>query len=190
MHGKDYYFLSRSAVAALASPDFYVGPVREMLQGVDLAQAEADLRSSSVVMIEIFADLWPGLLQRLEVRMRCALPTTSVFMTAVDPQTILSQPDERSREAFIQKEVRRILEWRGRDTPDSIESRSRSAAGEILGAIGSGIDQVYARVFHSSPEGPDREDEWTREAEPIGKAQQVLQEFIEFYRALRVDHPA
>ena len=39
-HGQDYYFLSRSAIAALPAADFYIGPVREMLQAVDLSQLE------------------------------------------------------------------------------------------------------------------------------------------------------
>ncbi len=41
VHGKDYYFLSRGAIAALPRSDFYVSPVREMLQAVDLSQLEA-----------------------------------------------------------------------------------------------------------------------------------------------------
>jgi guanylate kinase len=46
VHGQDYYFLSYGAINALPSSDFFVGPVREMLQGVDLSQLESDLKSN------------------------------------------------------------------------------------------------------------------------------------------------
>jgi len=45
-----------------------------MLQAVDLSQLEIDLGSSDLVIVEIFAGLWPGLLRRIEERMRCAVP--------------------------------------------------------------------------------------------------------------------
>jgi hypothetical protein len=118
-HGKDYYFLSRAAIAALPSRDFCVGPVREMLQAVDLSQLGMDLRTSSLVMIEIFADLWPGLLARLEDRMGCCVPNTSVFMCAVHSKDILAQP-EQNRGPFVQSEVERILSWRNKDPADKM----------------------------------------------------------------------
>jgi hypothetical protein len=183
IHGKDYYFLSRGAIAALPSWDFYVGPVREMLQAVDLSQLESDLRSSSLVMIEIFADLWPGLIRRLEQRMHCSIPSVSVFMTALDPKAILAQPEE-SRAQFIQTEVRRILTKRGKDTEEQVRSRAKSAIEEILAAIGPDGYRLYTRVFHSSPEGPDGQDEWTKQTEPTGHAKRVLDKFIEFYKSV------
>lgn len=182
-HGNHYYFLSRSAIAALPSRDFYVGPVREMLQAVDLSQLGIDLRSRSLVMIEIFADLWPGLLTRLEDRMGSSIPNTSVFMTAVHRKAILAQP-EQSRGQFIQSEVERILSWRRKDAPDKVKSRAKSAVKEVLTAISSEGSELYARVFDSSPEGPDGKDEWTREAEPVGDAKRVLDEFIAFYNSV------
>ena len=183
-HGKDYYFLSRSAIAALPGWDFYVGPVREMLQAVDLGQLESDLRSCGVVMIEIFADLWPGLVVRLEQRMGVAIPAASAFMTAVDPQAILAKPDDQSRAQLIQDEVERILRWRDKDGPEQIKPRAKSAVREILTAIGPEGVKLYTRVLHSSPEGPDGEDDWTREPEPTGRAMQVLNEFIAFYKSV------
>ena len=182
-HGKDYYFLSRAAIAALPSRDFYVGPVREMLQAVDLSQLEIDLWSSNLVMVEIFPDLWPGLLQRLEERMRCSIPNTSVFMTAVHQEMILALP-EQSRRQFIQSEVERILLWRGKDAPDKVRIRAKSAVNEILTAISPEGSQQYARILDSSPEGPDGEDEWTKEAGPVGDARRVLDEFIAFYASM------
>ena len=182
-HGKDYYFLSRAAIAALPSDDFYVRPVREMLQAVDLSQLEIDLRSSNLVMVEIYPDLWPGLLRRIEERMRCTIPNTSAFMTAVHQKAILAQPEE-SRDRFIQSEVERILTWRNKDAPDKVELRAASAVREILTAIGPEESQHYARIFDSSPEGPDGEDEWTAEAEPVGDARRVLDEFIAFYKSV------
>jgi Guanylate kinase len=182
-HGVDYYFLSRAAILALPSADFYVGPVREMLQAVDLSQLEIDLRSSHAVMIEIFPELWPGLLTRIEERMDCAVPNASVFMTAVHRQTILDLP-EQSRGPFIQAEVERILRWRNKDAPDKVRIRAKSAVDEILTAISPEGSRHYARIFDSAPEGPDGEDEWTREAEPVGDARRVLDEFSAFYTSV------
>jgi hypothetical protein len=183
IHGKDYYFLSRSAIVGLPLWDFYIGPVREMVQAVDLVQLESDLRSNSVVMIEIFADLWPGLVKRLEERMQCAIPSASVFMTAVDPQAILDQAEDR-RASFIETEVERILTWRGKDEPDKIKSRAKSAVKEILSAIGPDGRSLYAMVFHSAPEGPDGQDDWTRDHEPVGRAKQVIDEFVAFFKSI------
>lgn len=183
VHGKDYYFLTRSAIAALPRLDFHVGPVRSMLQAVDLAQVEADLKASSLVMVEIDAGLWPGLLARLEERMQSTVPTVSVFMTAVDPERVRSFPDQQGKEQFVRAEVERILRWRKKDPEEKIPERADSAVRDVLPAVGPEGGQLYTKVFHSSPEGPDGQDEWTREAEPVGRARQVLEEFAEFYRS-------
>jgi hypothetical protein len=183
IHGRDYYFLSRGAIGALPGRDFHIGPVREMLQAVDLGQLEADLRSSGVVMIEIFADLWPGLIARMEQRMGCEIPTASVFMTAVDLEAVRSQP-EGSRAQFIQDEVERILTRRDKDEPDKIKKRAESAVKEVLTAIGLSGGDVYTKVFHSTPEGPDGEDDWTRHDQPEGQAKAVLDEFVAFLKSV------
>jgi guanylate kinase len=182
-HGVDYYFLSRAALAALRSSDFHVGAVRENLQAVDLSQLEIDLRSSGTVSIDIHADMWPGLIERLEERMRCAVPNVSVFLTAVHRETILALPDER-RGPYIESEVEKILLWRAKDARDKIRIRAKAAVGEVLSAIGPGGSAQYARVFDSSPEGPNGEDEWTKESEPVGEARRVLDEFIAFHTSL------
>jgi hypothetical protein len=183
VHGKDYYFLSRSAIAALPGWDFHIGPVREMLQAVDLHQLKADLRSSGVVMIEIFADLWPGLIKRMEERMKCPVPSASVFMTAVDPERIRAQ-SETGRATLIETEVARILAWRGKDQPDKIKSRAESAVKEILQAIGPDGRSLYTKVLHSAPEGPDGKDEWTKSGGPTGQAKVVLDEFVAFFKSV------
>jgi guanylate kinase len=180
-HGVDYYFLSRAAIAALPESDFHVGPVRENLQGVDLSQLEIDLRSGDTVFIDIHADMWPGLLRRLEERMGRAVPNASVFLTAVHRDVILTLPKQQRGE-FIRSEVERILLWRNKDAPDKVRIRAKAAVGEILSAIGPEGSAQYARVFDSSPEGPDGEDEWTTHAEPVGDARRVLEEFVAFYR--------
>lgn len=182
IHGKDYYFLSRSAIAALPGYDFHIGPVREMLQAVDLQQIETDLRSSGVVMVEIFADLWPGLIKRMEERMLCRLPSASVFMTAVDPKRILTMSEDQ-RHGFIETEVTRILTWRGKDQPDKIKFRARSAVKEILQAIGPDGHSLYTQVLYSAPEGPNGEDDWTKLGGPVGQAKVVLDEFVAFFKA-------
>jgi guanylate kinase len=182
-HGVDYYFLSRAAIAALPSSDFHCGPVRENLQGVDLSQLETDLRSSDAVFIDIHADMWPALIARLEERRACPLPSVSVFLTAVHLHAIVALP-EQARGGFIRAEVERILRWRNKDAPDKIRIRAQAASHEVLTAISPEGAAQYARVFDSSLEGPNGEDEWTKGAEPVGDARRVLDEFIAFHRSV------
>jgi guanylate kinase len=187
-HGVDYYFLSRAAIAALSESEFHVGPVRENLQGVDLSQLEIDLRASETVFIDIHADMWPGLIGRLEERMGGQVPSLSVFLTAVHREAILALPEAR-RPEFNRSEVERILPWRNKDPRDKITIRALAAVNEILTALGPAGAAQYARVFDSAPEGPDGEDEWTKDAEPVGDARRVLEEFVAFYRS-RIPHPS
>jgi len=154
-----------------------------MLQAVDLAQLETDLRSCAVVIVELFSDLWPGLIKRLEDRLSCPVPSVSLFMTSIDPQVVRGMP-EALRASFIESEVVRILTARGKDEPDKVALRARSAVQEILEAIGPDGHILYSRVFLSSPEGPDGQDEWTSQASPIGRAKQVLDDFIGFFRSV------
>lgn len=177
IHGVDYYFLSKGAIAALPRPSFFIGPVREMLQAVDLVQLEEDLRSpkSNLVLIEIFADLWPELKSQITNRVGGELRTASVFMTAVDPEIVKALPENEIRGRYIQTEVQRSLTWRGKDAGDKVASRSRSAVDEVLGALQlKQTAACYDEVLHSAPEGPDGQDEWTRTGEPIGRAKSVL----------------
>ncbi len=181
-HGVDYYFLSRAAIAALPVSDFSVGPVRENLQGVDLSQLEIDLRASDTVFIDIHADMWLGLIGRLEERMGREVPSASVFMTAVHREAILALPED-GRGQFIESEVERILMWRAKDPPDKVKIRAKAAVNEILAVLVPEGAAQYARIFDSSPEGPNGEDEWTREAKPVGDARRVLEEFVAFYKS-------
>jgi hypothetical protein len=185
IHGQDYYFLSRSAIAALPAADFYIGPVREMLQAVDLKQLEMDVKSHDLVLVDIFAGLWPGLETRIRERLGPELRTASVFMTAVDPNAVGSQPDDETRARFIQDAVERNLRWRAKDSADKIRLRAKSAVAEITEALGPSGAALYERVFHSSPEGPDREDEWTKEAQPTGRAKDILNEFVVWLQSTR-----
>ena len=182
-HGKDYYFLSRAAIAALPSGEFFIGPVRNMLQAVDLAQLEHDLASNDLVLIEIFHSLWPGLTERLHARIGNRLRTASVFMTAVDPDHLRGLPDDATRSQKIQEEVERILSWRSKDSPADIKKRSDSAVKEILEAIGPEGRKQYSDVLHSAAEGPDGKDDWTREEHPVGRAEAVLKRFLEIVKA-------
>jgi hypothetical protein len=152
-----------------------------MLQAVDLSQLETDIKGNDLVLIEIFDKLWPGVETSILGRLGRELRTASVFMTAVDPDLVNSLPNDQERSAHVQNEVRRILGWRMKDPPEKIRLRAESAAEEVLAAIAPGAP--YERVFHSSPEGPDGEDEWTREHEPVGRAALVLKQFIEFVKA-------
>jgi hypothetical protein len=135
------------------------------------------------VLVDIFAGLWAGLEARIRERVGAELRTTSVFMTAVDPQAVRNQPDDLTRARFIQDVVERSLRWRAKDSPDKIRLRAKSAVAEITEALGPFGAVLYERVFHSSPEGPDGEDEWTKEAHPTGRAQDVLNEFVVWFRS-------
>jgi hypothetical protein len=104
-------------------------------------------------------------------------------MTAVHRKAILAQP-EQSRGQFIQSEVEQILKLRQKDAADKIKLRAKSAVKEVLTAIGPDGSQQHERAFDSSPEGPNGEDEWTREAEPVGDAKRILDEFIAFYKSV------
>lgn len=185
VHGNDYYFLSRSAIKAFKKEDFYVGPVLEMLQAVDLNQLEQDLKKSDLVIIEIFHTLWPGLKKHITKRIGDDLRTVSVFMTAIDPDFLHSLPSDEARAQHIRDEVSNILSARGKDDTTTINKRSDSAVQEILAAIGHDGIKQYRKVFHSAPEGPDGDDEWTREEEPTGRARKVLDDFIVFVREFR-----
>jgi len=186
VHGRDYYFLSRGAIAGLPAGHFLVGPVREMLQAIDLAQLEADLRTNDLVLIEVFDRLWPALKEAMLLRLgdeRESLQTASVFMTAVDPRR-LEGMSESDCDQCIRERVRSILDNRGKD-PGKTVARCDSAVREVRAAIGREGIVPYDRVFHSAPEGPDGEDEWTRESEPVGRAKQTLSDFIAYLESLR-----
>lgn len=179
IHGKDYYFLSRAAIEALPREPFFVGPVRNMLQAVDLTQLVLDLKANDLVIIELFHSLWPDLTKRLASELGKDLKTTSVFMTAIDP-SYLRTLEQHQASQHIRAEVKKILERRKKDTSNDIARRSESAVTEILEAIRSEGAKQYARVFFSAPEGPDKDDDWTCEEQPVGRAKQMLEEFVAF----------
>jgi len=165
----------------LPEDDFLVGPVRNMLQAFDLNQIKTDLQNYGLVLIEIHPTLWPKLVSRLQERMPGKLVTASVFMTAVDPVVIASFKDEEEKAGYISSEVYKMLLFRQKDEIEDIKVRAHAAAGEILEAISPAGSSMYARIIHSSPEGPDGQDDWTREAFPAGQARKAIEEFIELY---------
>lgn len=185
VHGQDYYFMSRAFIEALPEKDFLVGPVRNMVQAFDLKQLEIDLRRNDLVLIEIYPTLWPKLLALLSERLDEKLTTASVFMTAVDPGYLENLPDDQAKTDYITGEVEKILSLRDKDDTKDILIRAGSAAREILDAISPTGRKLYAKILHSAPEGPDGEDEWTREDLPVGQAKSVLEEFIAFYHTLQ-----
>jgi len=183
--GEDYYFRSRDFIESLPEEDFLVGPVRNVLQAFDLKQLKIDLTTHDLVLIEIYPDLWPGLVRRIQQRLKDTLTFASVFMTAVDPNVILGMRDEKSKAAYISDQVKKNLIWRNKDSMSDIAIRATAAAREILEAIGPEGQASYQKILHSSPEGPDGEDEWTKFGFPSGKAKEALEEFIRFYQRLR-----
>jgi hypothetical protein len=181
IEGEDYYFRSREFIESLPEKDFLVGPVRNMLQAFDLKQLEQDLKSHDLVLIEIYPELWPALLKRLEKRMKKKLTTASVFMTAVDPVEIEKLGDEEEKAGFIISEVYKMLLFRDKDTLEDIKIRAHAAAREVMEALGPENRKMYEKIIFSAPEGPDRQDDWTREAFPAGQARKAIEEFREFY---------
>jgi hypothetical protein len=183
VHGQDY-FMSRAFIEALPEKDFLVGPVRNMVQAFDLKQLEIDLGRHDLVLIEIYPALWPKLLSSLAERMEKQPTSASVFMTAVDPVYLKSLGDEQEKTDYITHEVEKILVFRNKDEAKDIQIRASSAAGEILEALSPEGEEMYAKILHSAPEGTDGEDEWTKQAQPVGQAKVALDEFIELYSKL------
>jgi hypothetical protein len=183
-HGQDYYFMSRSFIEALPEKDFLVGPVRNMVQAFDLKQLEIDLRKYELVLIEIYPSLWTDLLVRLKERMGGLLQTASVFMTAIDPAYLETLGAEQIKAEYISREVEKILIYRNKDDIRDIKIRASAAPGEILEALSHEGEKKYSKILYSAPEGPDGQDEWTREIQPVGQAKTVLEEFIAFYKGL------
>ncbi len=180
--GGDYHFVTREQIQQLPVDSYYVGPVREMLQAVDLVKLEEDLRTRELVVIEVSHKLWPGLEQALRQRLGDCLRTVSVFICAVDLERIETL-EEREARGEIEEEVKAILTWRRTEDNVAIARRARSAACEVLGALTGA--QRYNRIFRTSPEGPDGEDDWTFPGGPRGNAARAAEEFVAFIEALR-----
>lgn len=176
VHGRDYYFMSRSFIQGLPKDRFLVGDVRHMIQAVDLVQLELDLRSGEPVIVEIFHTRWPPLRGWLLEHFGAELKLVSVFLNAV-PSAGLADLPKPAAEAYIREEIRRVLTWRAKDRPKAIAERAESAVTEVLQALT--VRGLYDRVIQSAPEGPDGEDEWTRAPKPEGFAASALQEFKE-----------
>jgi guanylate kinase len=182
--GEDYFFRSRTFIESLPEKDFLVGPVRNMLQAFDLNQLEHNLASNDLVLIEIYPDLWPKLIERLSERLDKPLTTASVFMTSVDPDIIEKFRDPEEKAGYITSEVYKMLLFRNKDELEDIKIRACSAAVEILEALSPEGRKMYSKIIHSAPEGPDGQDEWTRKPRPVGQAKVALEEFIAFYHDL------
>jgi hypothetical protein len=176
--GEDYFFRNREFIESLPEKDFLVGPVRNMLQAFDLEKLADDLKSNNLVLIEIYPDLWPKLIQRLSERLNKPLTTASVFMTAVNPDKISSFPDPEEKAGYITSEVYKMLLFRNKDEIEDIKIRAFSAANEILEALSPEGGKLYDIIIQSAPEGPDGEDDWTRDKEPVGQAKIALDQFI------------
>jgi hypothetical protein len=179
MEGEDYFFRSREFIESLAAKDFLVGPVRNMLQAFDLTQLEKDLKAHDLVLIEIYPDLWPELLERLSGRLGKGLQTVSVFMTAVNPVKINSFKLKEEKAGYIASEVYKMLLFRDKDEPEDMKIRAYSAAVEIMEALSPEGRKMYNKIIHSAPEGPDGMDDWTREEIPVGQAKMAMDAFIE-----------
>ena len=184
LEGRDYFFREWEEIIALPEERYLVGPVRNILQAFDLDQIAIQLRENNLVLIEIYPDLWPVLISRLEERFEQSIDTASVFMTAVDPVKINALRKREEKAGFITSEVYKMLLFRNKDEIEDMKVRAFSAANEILEALSPAGRRKYNKIIHSSPEGPDGMDDWTREEWPVGKAKRAVLEFIEFYHQL------
>ena len=128
VHGEDYFFVSGEFIESLPEQDFLVGPVRNLVQAFDLRKLENDLRAYNLVLIEIYPDLWPGLLARMTDRLGKELKTASVFMTAVDPKQVKKFPDDTARSEYITREVEKILASRKKDAVEDMEDEDKEEA--------------------------------------------------------------
>jgi guanylate kinase len=182
--GEDYFFRKWEEITALDEDRYLVGRVRNMLQAFDLDQIEKQLRENDLVLIEIYPDLWPALLSRLDKRCKERIDTASVFMTAVDPEAIKKFRKKEEKAGFITSEVYKMLLFRNKDEIEDMKIRAFSAANEIMEALSPTGRRQYNKIIHSSPEGPDGMDDWTREGKPTGQAKQAILEFIELFHQL------
>jgi len=181
--GVDYHFRPREIIERFPTNRFIVEPVRGMLQAVDLAALEIDLRSSRMVIVELFHTLWPRVQVAITTQVGITLRTLSVFLTAVALRSLENASDEAVR-ATVVAAVEGILTWRGKDNLASeIRRRADSAGEEVLGVLRN--KGAYDRVLVSAPEGPEGDDEWTREAQPIGRAAEALREFLSMAETAR-----
>ena len=181
IEGEDYFFRTREFIEQLPEKDFLVRPVRNMLQAFDLKQLENDLKSHDVILIEIHPSLWPELILRLKNRLADDIKTASIFLTAVDPKAISKFKKKEEKAGYITSEVYKMLLFRNKDSLTDIKIRAFAAANEILEALSPDGRKKYDRIIHSAPEGPDGEDEWTRESLPAGQAAAAMKEFIRVF---------
>lgn len=173
--GVSYYFRMRETIENFPRDRFLVGSVRQMLQAVDIDALEQELLSNDLIIIELFYELWPGVKKAIASRLGKQLKILSVFLTAVDPK-LLRHISVQEAEKRIREHVGSILVRRGRDTPDEIDLRTNSAVKEIMDALND--EKAYDRIIVSAPEGPDKQDDWTREEYPVNKAAQTLKELL------------
>ena len=174
--GREYIFRSRDAIEQLPRERFVMFPVHQVLQAVDVDAWVQSMRTGELVVAEVFAAAWPQLRTTLERRMDMPLRVRSVFLTAIDPRWLKGLPTHEA-EAKIEKQVRHILTWRGKDNPLDINRRARSAVEEVMEALSG--HSPYDRIIYSAPEGPMGEDEWTRTTIPVGRAAEALDEFLD-----------
>jgi len=182
--GQDYFFREWDEISALPEERYLVGPVRNMLQAFDIDLIIKQLIENDLVLIEIYPGLWPALTSALEKRLEKRINTASVFLTAVDPEAIKKFRKKEEKAGFISSEVYKMLLFRNKDEIEDMKIRAFSAANEIMEALSPGGRKMYDKIIHSSPEGPDGKDEWTRERLPVGQAKIAVEEFLEFYRKI------
>ncbi len=182
VEGVDYHFATRDRIRELPADSYFVGKVRDMLQAVDLAQLEGDLRTGELVVIEIFHRLWLDLEKAVRQRVGDHLRTASVFLCAVDVETVRSVGTTEAR-ARIEESVRSNLAWRATENERAIALRARTAVTEVLDALTS--VEHYDLILQTSPEGPYGQDDWTCPGGPREFAAKATDEFITFIEALR-----
>ena len=175
VHGKDYYFLPKAHIESLPQNSFFVGKVHDMTQGIDLIQLKDDLVSNNIVIMDLYYKLWPPLKRFLDKKFNQKVQTLSIFLTALDPVYLKSISIEEAKD-FIEKEIKRILSWRNKDSETSIQSRCKSAQEEMLNVLFN--EYSFDKTIYSAPEGPDGEDDWTKDDEPQGQASLALREFV------------
>lgn len=179
--GVDYHFVTPEHIQRLPVDTYYAGPVREMLQAVNLVTLEEDLKTGELVIIEIFHRLWPGLERTMRERLGDQLRTTSIFLCALELEALRSLEESEARRR-IEGNVKTILRWRGTEDEVDIAKRSQSAANEVLAAL-TGAEQ-YDRIIRTSPEGPYGKDDWTCPEGPRGSAATAIREFTTLLETL------
>ena len=171
VHGIDYYFLPRSLFGQLDRNKFVVGNVRSDIQAIDMMQVHELMEGYNLILAEVFHTLGRSLMEWSKSQIEFDFEVRSVFLLPLSNEEIkeMARKGSKTPEEVIYEVMKAKLERRGKDSPQKIEERARSAFCEMQDALNY-TDRI---VNHA---GEDDRKEWS---DPLGtEAQRVLDAFV------------